>query len=696
MSQPINSEPEHRHGSAEPEIPHRHWSRDDNGGGGDDDDDDASLDSDELHETRPNRWRGNPATWKTWTESDRRTWASLENARRADLSVHLFNAFALRRGFRIGPDVELPEGGDAADGRAAAGWDFGKHWTAWPMKANEVPDDGLLPRTADLNEPFTYRREQGRPFAGCNLEDEISATILRYAKERFRARASQAQPASADQAVQSIERDDAPATEGETDASRLGEDTTGNDEQTDKAARRTARRARRAASPTFTPVVSADDERSYRLLRPVTRQIMSKLDDTLMILHNQRMACLGNVSDSSACDGDVANDNKDETDAEVAPERRPRVRPKSPPARTPRYRGGRPRKVHVPLEGETEQEMLIRVARQSKRKLPVFFSSSGPESEGEEEGVRRRSRSRSPGSARRSASASSRASSRRSSSSSSGMNREKQMSRWGRRDWRDVLGAAALAGFSPTVIARAAQRCATLFREEMTVRTLRERSAASDNAGMETAVYVPGLVLVSSGDEDESDEELAQLRVVSRQSSVRPPSPSPEPASSAAPGRRRSRSATPVSLVCPHPRCPRAVEPFPKKSNLQRHLKTVHGNLEPDLTTEPEQSEAEEPPPRTPRYGSRRRSGTPGLSHLCPYPRCPRAIEGGCTESGGGRLMEDEEEDSADEMDGGIHVDRFLRPIKIRKGWRGDDIQQRAPRAPKKARAGSEELDSFL
>ncbi|KAL2155230.1 hypothetical protein VTH82DRAFT_3906, partial [Thermothelomyces myriococcoides] len=459
MSQHVNSEP--HSGSAEPENHHQHWhrARDD---GDDDALSDSSLDSDELHETRPNRWRGHPSTWKTWTESERRTWAALENERRRDLSVHLFNAFALRRGFRVGPEVELSEGGDAADGREA-GWDIGKYWTAWPMKASEVPDDGLLPRTVDLNEPFTYRREQRRPFAGCNLEDEISATILRYAKERFRARGLQAEPASADQVLPSIEKGDTTATEGETDASGMG-DTTGNEERTDKASRRTARRARRAASPTFTPVISADDERSYRLLRPVTRQIMSKLDDTLMILHNQRMACLGSVPDPSAREG--------ETDAEAVSERDPRMRPKSssePPSRRSR---GRPRKVHVPMEGETEQEMLIRVARQNKRRLPSF--SSGPESEGEE--VCRRSRSRSLGSAGRSASASSRASSRPSSTSSEA-NREKLLARWGLRDWRDVLGAAALAGFSPTVIARAAQRCSTLFREEMTMHTLHERSA---------------------------------------------------------------------------------------------------------------------------------------------------------------------------------------------------------------------------
>ncbi|KAL2143844.1 hypothetical protein VTI28DRAFT_9986 [Corynascus sepedonium] len=653
--------------------------------GGKDDDapSTSSLDSDDLHETRPNRWRGHPSTWKDWTESDRRTWAALENVRRGDLSVHLFNAFALRRGFRAGPDVDLPEDGDAP-GNSIAGWDIGKYWTAWPMKAAEVPDDGLLPRTADLNEPFTFRREQGRPFAGCNLEDEISATILRCAKEKFRERGLQAQQTSGEHVVQSIEKTEA-ITEGETDASGMG-DTTENDERTDKL-RRTPRRTRRAVSPTFTPVVSADDERSYRLLRPVTRQIMSKLDDTLMILHNQRMAGLSNMSQPSASD-------EDETDVEAVPEKPARVSPK--PAPAPRNRRGRPRKVHVPLEGETEREMLVRLARQGKRKMPTFSSGS----ESERETNLRRSRSRSLGRARRSMSVSSNASSRRS-SVSSGTNKEKLISRWGLRNWRDVLGAAALAGFSPTVIARTAQRCSTLFKENITIHTMHEQRATSRTDGIETAQYVPGGILLTSSDEDEAQHELAQLRTISRQSSVKPPaSLSPEPESDRR-GRPRSSSRAPASsLLCPYPECPRAVEPFPKKSNLQRHIKKVHGNDQPDLMNM-WSAETETAPTL------RSRSGTPGMAHLCPYPNCPRAIEGFTKRTNLARHLQtvhgkraapptDDEEDSADEMDGGVHVDRFLQPIKIRRGWRGDDAQRRPPRSRKKARAGSEELNSFL
>lgn len=57
-------------------------------------------DEDEEEDTRPNRWRGHPSTWLTWTERDRETWTALENVRAGDLVVHLYNAVGLRRGFR--------------------------------------------------------------------------------------------------------------------------------------------------------------------------------------------------------------------------------------------------------------------------------------------------------------------------------------------------------------------------------------------------------------------------------------------------------------------------------------------------------------------------------------------------------------------------------------------------------------------
>jgi hypothetical protein len=68
-----------------------------------------SLDSEELHETRPNRWQGAPATWKVLTEQDRSVHIALENVQNQALSLHLYNAFALKRKRRRLDNIPNPE-----------------------------------------------------------------------------------------------------------------------------------------------------------------------------------------------------------------------------------------------------------------------------------------------------------------------------------------------------------------------------------------------------------------------------------------------------------------------------------------------------------------------------------------------------------------------------------------------------------
>lgn len=68
----------------------------------------ASLSSDELYDSRPNRWRGPRSTWRTYTQEDRSVYEALEARRRADLAVHLYNAFALKgKRRRIGAGGEV-------------------------------------------------------------------------------------------------------------------------------------------------------------------------------------------------------------------------------------------------------------------------------------------------------------------------------------------------------------------------------------------------------------------------------------------------------------------------------------------------------------------------------------------------------------------------------------------------------------
>lgn len=57
-----------------------------------------SEDSDDLHENRPNRWKGPSQSWRSITEEDRLTYNALERLRNQDLSLHLYNTFKLKQG----------------------------------------------------------------------------------------------------------------------------------------------------------------------------------------------------------------------------------------------------------------------------------------------------------------------------------------------------------------------------------------------------------------------------------------------------------------------------------------------------------------------------------------------------------------------------------------------------------------------
>ncbi len=75
----------------------------------DESDNDEYLPEDDEEQSRPNRWPGPASTWQSHTALDRQTWRALENVRRGDLSVHLYNAYGVRRGLRRGPEVEEDE-----------------------------------------------------------------------------------------------------------------------------------------------------------------------------------------------------------------------------------------------------------------------------------------------------------------------------------------------------------------------------------------------------------------------------------------------------------------------------------------------------------------------------------------------------------------------------------------------------------
>lgn len=516
-----------------------------------------------------------------------------------------------------------------------------------------MPNDRLINSQLDDDERFTFRRPE-QPLPSTELEEELSATILRTAKRRFRRRESKmARPSIESVATPGENCNDAPGPSSR-EASNKPE-TEDDDEKTPGISETPlATRRRRSQPKTYEPVMSANDDLSYHLLRPSVRHILSQLDTTLSILHNSRVASLSYLSDSST---------EDESDSQSG-QKRPRGRPRtqtpgavdttSPdvnPAATPQRRG-RPRKIRIPHEGESHEDMLLRIARESHRRLPTTPKDQDAAFEewvrkGDETIERERSLS-----LRREASEGLET---EDDEKVGGKNPNRKLSRWGLRDWSDVLGAAALAGFSSEAIARTTRRCADLFGEGMLVRKLNE-APVSHGTGFETVEYRPEPIQLSHSLSDvddvssEDEADLVQRRVASRQASLARSShdrSSPDsfrgrvsrsrtPQSPATP---RSRSGSAAGLFyCPIPSCDRAVQGFTRKPNLRRHLELIHQG-------------------------------------------------------------QTEEMDSDDEVAGAVHVDGFLRPIVPGRGWRGEDTMMRkrkryyGQKAMVGSRVGSSERD---
>lgn len=626
-----------------------------------------SEDSDYLYENRPNRWRGDPRTWLSITEEERLTYYALERVRNQDLSLHLYNAWALRQrqaSAAAGEDsnqeevrptfpTPKPDARDlladfwAQDVDAETGepvrntpWVPPRSWTAWPLPPNQLPPDDFMKTTNDEDEVFTYRRtDDDSPRS--RLEEVVSATTLRFAKERFRQRDI---AESAHQGDESIVKTEPSASEIESQLSESGEHGEGDEGMDiDPESGGQQKRKQKAPARTLKPVVSTDDDVSYDLMRLSTRRIVEKFHDTLTILHNGRMTSAqgleasGESSSESECgQGDHETPQKlsqpqHSSRSGSSPERSPSrsILPAEDGAGEPtktKSNRGRPRK-YVQREGESERDFKIRRGRALKGKIelpPTVADDDDDDGTTTTAGESQSSpRKRKLGRKRR----------RESMSEDKENPMPKKLARLNLRGWKDVMGAGTLAGFSPDVIARATQRCANSFGQGMEMHKIKETAASSGASAVKTTVYQPGGEMPSSSSESEEDVgdlDLRQARSMSRHSSaapsrvVSPTSDEDDNEEGASPKKspKRATSRGKGQHFCPYADCDRALAGFDRPFNLKRHMKLVHGQ---DSLEVAEKKEA-----------------------------------------------------ATEDMIGGVYRDGFLQPIKVQKGWRAEDYKKRA------------------
>lgn len=392
----------------------------------------ADSDQDSYEDDRENRFAGPASTWRDHTADERALIASIDQERANDLSVHLYNAHALKsrlydrdiaaeslpwhskqHWIKTGEDGSVP-------------WYPDHNWTSWPLHANDVPrksegfgKDPLLDDAAEgtLRKPISWR-------AGTDLEEEVQALMLRKAKERFTARSlattepSMPTPSNSRSASHIPSSPPSVMFQQYSVTSEAQSDTS--DSENDVA-----------VSHDFSELeLMVDEEETTRLLKPSARHILSKMDDVLMGLHLSRQyRASGPVATSESAAQPLSQKRKRGLTANEAPEE---LSDEDPESLTDNGDRAKP-----PARDYTEH--------------PSGDHTLGP------------------------------------------------------RDWSEVLGVASLAGWSPAVIARATKRCAVLFGEQMTFRTMPE-TAVGNSADTLTNYHPETIPDLPTSDEEDGGE----------------------------------------------------------------------------------------------------------------------------------------------------------------------------------------------
>ena len=456
-----------------------------------------------------------------------------------------------------------------------------KVWTAWPLPSDDVPREG---ETGWHEEGYTYKlKQKERPSR--NLEDILVATTLKYAGERF---------ASRESAEANVENSEEPLPSHNI----LQVDSDVEDQAGIVLVDGIRRSAKRSSVPQpqtqLRPVISADDERSRSILRPSVRHTLSMLDETLMALHHARTTCRRySGSQPNTDDEGIAESVPDDS-----PWKRPKGRPRDfsdlthrplvpasikehlvePSILLPKKKyPGRPKKVYPRLEGENEQEYLIRIARQQKKPMPSFASPAPnvPVTKSTSPKLKRNTP-------------------HKRATSEDLRNRHQRI--LGLRDWSEVVGTAALVGFSESVVARTTQRCANLFGQGMTMRVMLEVPFSERGVNTEN-IYQPEPIpelgemeILRTSDDDGSNSGHDQTQMNTQQ--------------------RFLNFRRQASCFCTHHDCSNSKlkKGYPSKLALRFHLQQGH-DIPPDEIDD----------------------------YILP---------------------------SDEEMDGAIHIDKFLRPLK--------------------------------
>lgn len=612
--------------------------------------------------TRPNRYFGPDSTWLSWTKEDRLVAQTLDRLRSQNLSIHLFNAYALKRhgqaNIRQNPRdrkgkgcARSLEGGIDSDGERKPGIIPPRTWTAWPLAPNQVPRENEV---SDLDDYETHRTVPDlRPSA--ILEDCVIATATRLAREQWRgrrwapeskipARSSSKQGVKVepgtdveiDESQQTTARPDgedvhSPSRESDSGSEVFESQPWGGDDQPASQPQFVGSNSEAESSDAESerrPTPIADEDAVRSVLLPSTRHILSKVDDLLMGLHHARQAYTTTRPHASK------SQKEEGSEASVS--------------------------------AESEQSN-IDTRRKRKRKRP----SSGPTTRSDHPSKHPR-QSKDP---------------------------------LGLRDWSDIVGMAALTGWDPTVVRRASERCANLFGENMMFRTFFEGDPVRKEKLHFTEHYaVDGETFDSEAEVSDEDRKMILVRTSRACKTCARLKETCEPVDGSAEGngpckrcltydevetcsgirtilRPQPNTSKPRNLRCPHANCNRHNIPFQKRHHLQRHIDAVHRSSQPPCPTLSA--------PSGPASSGGEYLSAPASEIVCPIQTCPRHEKGF---SRGHRLYQ-----HIIKMHPEVDVKEVKRLEKTRRGdkrgrWR--DERRRTPRSRSRSMRPREETEA--
>jgi hypothetical protein len=449
----------------------------------------SGSESDSDEPARPNKFQGPRYTWRKYTAADRELAESLEQIQSQDLAAHLYNAHALKKRVRRPPpelaglrswqnnEHWLKRGKELqytdVSGETQTNLVPSKDWTAWPLPPSEIPKH---PRelgrggTGGGLDSWTIGNADAQD-VGEELRDELLATILRQAKERWQARktadapiresnrTAQSRSRSRSKSVKSA-RSQHSVTRADTDADDddvQTENAEAQDEEQEKFGHIIGKRRGRVAQPVtlVKPVFLADDAKARRILDPTINSVLAKVDDLALSIRRTRLNHFGRKDYT-----DRSSQSEWTSGVESTPHTPKRTsRPKSqsrPGSRQSSRSASRATSVQ-------SRRGTLEAGRRARNSSPDNDSDSDSDvlMDGIKAELSSKKRSR-PGSTadERSPSAT-----------------RDETKRAGLMDWSEVLGLAAVKGWDERVIARTAQRCAALFGESMSFVPLSENHA---------------------------------------------------------------------------------------------------------------------------------------------------------------------------------------------------------------------------